>query len=130
MKNITNTERNGIRHPDLALPEQTNYPLGKYANLKLSFMKNHRQHDFFCGMLGIVHFLHPQERVCSFEFFGNAALFCQAGGDEFALPLRFLLGIVEVLIECTRGEKRGIGAAAVLFEIVKAHFAVFSDGGN
>ena len=39
-----------------------------------------------------------------------------------------MVGIVEVLIERTLGEKRGVGAAAVLFEIVKAHFAVFADG--
>ena len=43
MKNITYTERNGICYPDLALPEQTNYPLGKYAKLRLDFMKKHRR---------------------------------------------------------------------------------------
>ena len=43
MTNITYTERNGIRYPNLALPEQTNYPLGKYANLSLDFMKKHRK---------------------------------------------------------------------------------------
>ena len=43
MKNITYTERNGIRYPNLTLPEQTNYPLGKYANLRLEFMKKHRR---------------------------------------------------------------------------------------
>ena len=43
MKNITYTERNGIRCPNLALPEQTNYPLGKDANLRLDFMKKHRR---------------------------------------------------------------------------------------
>ena len=43
MKNITYTERNGIYYPDLELPEQNNYPLGKYANLRLSFMKKHRK---------------------------------------------------------------------------------------
>ena len=43
MKNITYTERNGIRYPNLALPEQTIYPLGKYANLRLEFMKKHRR---------------------------------------------------------------------------------------
>ena len=30
-------------YPDLELPEQTNYPLGKYANLRLDFMKKHRR---------------------------------------------------------------------------------------
>ena len=43
MKNITYTERNGIRCPNLELPEQTNYSLGKYANLRLEFMKKHRR---------------------------------------------------------------------------------------
>lgn len=43
MKNITYTERNGIRYPNVELPEQTNYPLGKYANLRLDFMKKHRR---------------------------------------------------------------------------------------
>ena len=43
MKKITYTERNGICYPDFALPEQTNYPLGKYANLRLDFMKKHRK---------------------------------------------------------------------------------------
>ena len=43
MKNITYTERDGIYYPDLELPEQTNYPLGKYANLRLAFMKKHRR---------------------------------------------------------------------------------------
>ena len=43
MKNITYTERNGIYYPDLELPEQTNYTLGKYANLRLDFMKKHRR---------------------------------------------------------------------------------------
>ena len=44
MKNeITYTEHNGLYYPDLALPDQTNYPLGKYANLRLDFMKKHRR---------------------------------------------------------------------------------------
>ena len=43
MKNITYTERNGIHYPNLELPEQTIYPLGKYANLRLDFMKKHRR---------------------------------------------------------------------------------------
>lgn len=43
MKNeITYTEHNGLYYPDLAFPEQTCYPLGKYANLRLDFIKKHR----------------------------------------------------------------------------------------
>ncbi len=44
MKNkITYTEHNGLYYPDLALPKQKNYTLGKYANLRFDFMKNHRR---------------------------------------------------------------------------------------
>ena len=44
MKNqITYTEHNRLYYPDLALPEQTNHPLGEYANLRLDFMKKHRR---------------------------------------------------------------------------------------
>ena len=44
MKNqITYTEHNGFYYPDLKLPEQTNYPIGKYGNLRLDFMKKHRR---------------------------------------------------------------------------------------
>ena len=52
MKNITYTERNGIRYPNLALPEQTNYPLGKYANLRLDFMKKHRRGTYITLLTG------------------------------------------------------------------------------
>ena len=44
MKNqITYTEHNGLYYPNLARPEQTSYTLGKYANLRLDFMKKHRR---------------------------------------------------------------------------------------
>ena len=40
---LTYTERDGIYYPNLKFSEETNYPLGKYANLCLDFMKKHRQ---------------------------------------------------------------------------------------
>ena len=44
MKNqITYTEHNGLYYPDLTLPEQTNYPIGKHGNLRSDFMKKHRR---------------------------------------------------------------------------------------
>ena len=43
MKNITYTEHSGIYYPNLELPTQTNYPIGKYGNLRLEFMKKHRR---------------------------------------------------------------------------------------
>ena len=38
---ITYTEKNGIFYPNLALPEQTNYPIGKYGRMRLDFLKKH-----------------------------------------------------------------------------------------
>ena len=44
MKNqITYIEHNGLYYPNLVLPKQTNYPIGKYGNLRLAFMKKHRR---------------------------------------------------------------------------------------
>ena len=40
---LTYTERNGVMYPDLALPEQTNYPIGKYGRIRLNYLKKHRR---------------------------------------------------------------------------------------
>lgn len=40
---LTYTERNGIMYPDLALPKQTNYPIGKYGKMCLDYLKKHRR---------------------------------------------------------------------------------------
>ena len=40
---LTHTERNGIMYPDLALPEQTNYTIGKYGRMRLDYLKKHRK---------------------------------------------------------------------------------------
>ena len=40
---LTYTERNDIMYPDLALPEQTDYPIGKYGKLRLDYLKKHRR---------------------------------------------------------------------------------------
>ena len=40
---LTYTERNGLLYPDLKLPPQKNYPLGKYGRLRLDFIKQHRR---------------------------------------------------------------------------------------
>ena len=39
----TYREENGIFYPDLALPQQTNYPIGKYGKLRLDYLKKHRR---------------------------------------------------------------------------------------
>ena len=40
---LTYTERNGVMYPDLTLPEQTNYPIGKYGRMRLDYLKKHRR---------------------------------------------------------------------------------------
>ena len=40
---LTYTERNGILYPDLVLPAQTNYPIGKYGKMRLDYLKKHRR---------------------------------------------------------------------------------------
>lgn len=40
---LTYTERNGVMYPDLALPEQTNYTIGKYGRMHLDYLKKHRR---------------------------------------------------------------------------------------
>ena len=40
---LSYTERNGVMYPDLALPEQTNYPIGKYGRMRLDYLKKHRR---------------------------------------------------------------------------------------
>lgn len=40
---ITYIEKDGIFYPDLDLPEQTDYPIGKYGSLHLKYLKEHRK---------------------------------------------------------------------------------------
>lgn len=40
---LTYTERNGILYPDLTLPEQTHYQIGKYGMIRLDYLKKHRR---------------------------------------------------------------------------------------
>ena len=39
---LTYTEKNGIMYPDLALPEQTNYTIGKYGRMRLDYLQSRR----------------------------------------------------------------------------------------
>ena len=40
---ITYREENGYLIPNLAMPKQTDYPIGKNGRLRLDFIKKHRQ---------------------------------------------------------------------------------------
>ncbi len=43
MKGIPYFEKDGIFYPEFALPEQTDYPIGKYGRLRWDFLKKHRR---------------------------------------------------------------------------------------
>ena len=40
---LTYTERNGVMYPELALPKQTIYTIGKYGKMRLDYLKKHRR---------------------------------------------------------------------------------------
>ena len=40
---LTYRMQDGVKIPNLELPEQTNYSIGKYGQMRLSFMKQHRK---------------------------------------------------------------------------------------
>ena len=40
---LTYTEINGVMYPELALPKQTIYPIGKYGKMRLDYLKKHRR---------------------------------------------------------------------------------------
>ena len=41
MMKLTYTEKNGLLYPDLTLPEQPNYAIGKYGRMRLDYLKQH-----------------------------------------------------------------------------------------
>ena len=43
MEEIKYYEKNGYLYPDFALPEQTHYQIGKYGDLHLAYLKEHRR---------------------------------------------------------------------------------------
>ena len=43
MKELTYHEENGLLYPNLALPEQTYYLIGKYGDLHLTYLKEHKR---------------------------------------------------------------------------------------
>ena len=40
---LTYRTENGVQIPNLELPEQTNHQIGKYGQMRLNFMKEHRK---------------------------------------------------------------------------------------
>lgn len=85
MNNITYTECNGIFYPDLALPEQTNYSLGKYARLRLDFMRRHRKATYNmlvgeCRLNSYLHDIDEQAKAILEE--GTTRLADERGIDE------------------------------------------------
>ena len=40
---LTYAEKNGLLYPDLTLPEQSHYAIGKYGRMRLDYLKQHRR---------------------------------------------------------------------------------------
>ena len=58
--NLTYREENGHFYPNLELPEQTNYNIGKYGLIHLDFIKEHRKgrHTTFLSESRLNEYLH------------------------------------------------------------------------
>ena len=46
MMKLTYTEKNGLLYPDLTLPEQSHYAIGKYGRMRLDYLKQHRRGSY------------------------------------------------------------------------------------
>ena len=82
---ITYTERDGIFYPDLSIPEQTDYHIGKYGQMRLGFLKKHRGGTYTTllteGRLSAHLFAIDQEARSQVEFL-TAELVKKRGIDE------------------------------------------------
>ena len=69
---LTYTEKNDIMYPDLALPEQTNYPIGKYGRMRLDYLKKHRRGTYTTLLTSCTLNQHlyetEQEAKCQIDF--------------------------------------------------------------
>ena len=96
---ITYTERDGILYPDLSLPDQTDYHIGKYGQMRLDFLKKHRRGTYttlltefkFAEHLSFI----EQEARSQVEIL-TAELAKQRGIDESLKAADFLLWVQEM----------------------------------
>ncbi len=58
---ITYTQINGINYPNLAVPEQTDYPIGKYSQMRLDFLQKHRRGTYTSLLVAFKLYAHLAE---------------------------------------------------------------------
>ncbi len=100
---LTYHEEYGILYPNLALPEQTDYQIGKYGNLHLTFLKNHRRgaymHLLLIGTINeYIHKIDLQAHEMARAIIG-AALRANAAVDE-VLKAKNLICWVQEMNNC------------------------------
>ncbi len=82
---ITYTQINGINYPNLAVPEQSDYPLGKYGQMRLEFLKKHRRGTYTSLLVAFnlnAHLAEIDREARSQVKFLTAELAKQRGIDE------------------------------------------------
>ena len=93
---ITYHEENGYLYPDLALPELTHYPIGKYGDLHLAYLKEHKRATYTtllttCKLNEYLHKVDEQTRKQVRKITEGLAI--RRGIDEsmkFADPMRWV----------------------------------------
>ncbi len=96
---ITYTEINGINYPNLALPEQTDYPIGKYGQMRLDFLKKHRRGTYTTLLVAFklnAHLAEVDREACTQVETLTAELAKQQGIDESLKSNNPLLWIQEM----------------------------------
>lgn len=96
---ITYTERDGIFYPDLSIPEQTDYHIGKYGQMRLGFLKKHRRGTYTTllteGRL-LAHLSAIDQEARSQVEFLTAELAKKRGIDENLKAINTLLWVREM----------------------------------
>ena len=101
----TYREENGHLIPDITLPEQTDYQIGKYGRMYLDYIKQHRRGRYTT--------LLSEGKL-------NARL------HEIDLEANEMLEIIIPRL-ATRSEERRVPSATVLLDIVKVHTSILAD---
>ena len=98
-ESITYTERDGIFYPDLALPDQTDYTIGKYGKMRLDYLKKLRRGTYTAllteGRL-LAHLFAIDQDVRSQVEFLTAELAKERGIDENLKTNNTLLWVREM----------------------------------
>ncbi len=98
-KKITYTQINGINYPNLAVLEQTDYPIGKYGQMRLDFLKKHRRGTYTTLLTECklnTHLAEVEQDACSQVEISTTELAKQRGIDESLKDTNPLLWVQEM----------------------------------